>query len=498
MIPSAPSAGPTRREHIKALIILVLVALATRAWLFGNPVIGIDEQFYLVAGDRLREGVLPYVDVWDRKPIGLFLIYAAGGAFFGDPVIGHHLIASLSAVLTGWTLFAIARRYAPFPAALAGAAAYIAWLPVFAGVGGQSPVFYNLPMAAGAAMLLAMISDGKGDGDANRYRLGWRGCAVMLLAGLSLQIKYSAVFDGIFFGLTLLWLGWRRGWRLPGLASAALLWIACALLPTATALAAYAALGHGDAFIQANFQSIFGDINSPLNSAVRLAGLTFGLSPFLVCLWIVWKRPATTTLAERWIMAWAVASYAGFLAFGVYYDHYILPLLLPLCLIAAMAFVRLERSRLAMAIVVGLGLLGGTGRAAADRLQYGSGAEARALAAKVIRHLHGGCLYVNEEIPVLYWLTKSCLPTRYAFPEHLVLYRYEHALGTSQLGELEATLARRPSVVIKSTSPDDDTRAASRALLEAHLARDYRMVGTGSVGAVRYEIHALRAPPTGS
>jgi hypothetical protein len=472
-------------EPLKAGLIIAVIVLATRAWLFGNPVIGIDEQFYLLVGDRMREGALPYVDIWDRKPIGLFLIYAAGSALFSDPVIGPQVLASLCAALTGWLIFACARRHASFAASLGAGAAYAAWLPVFAGVGGQSPVFYNLPMMLGAALLLGLLEPG------GPQRIFARGCAVMLLSGIALQIKYSAVFDGIFFGLSLLWLGWRSGWGMPRLAAAMLGWTACALLPTATAFAAYAALRHGREFIQANFLSIFGDVNSPLNAVLRLAALTFGLSPFLVCLWIVWQRRRAIVLAERWILIWFAASYAGFLAFGVYYDHYMLPLLLPLCLIAAMAFTRLARQQLAIALVAGLGLLGGTGRAIADRLNAGSGAEARALAAKIMPHLKGGCLYVNEEAPILYWLTRSCLPTRYAFPEHLVLYRYEHALGVDQRQELEATFARRPTVVVKSTTPDDDTRAASRALLESHLRRDYRMLGQGKIGAVRYEIHAL-------
>ena len=224
---------------------------------------------------------------------------------FSDPVIGHQVLATVCAVLTGWLIFAAARRHAPFAASLGAGAAYVAWLPVFAGVGGQSPVYYNLPMMAGAAVLLALI---EAPARAGYSRLG---CAVMLLAGIALQIKYSAVFDGIFFGLTLLWLGWRSGWGLPRLAAAALGWIACALVPTGLALGAYAAMGHGEEFIQANFLSIFGDINSPLNAVLRLAALTFGLSPFLVCLWFVWQRRATLVLSQRWILAWFAASYAG-------------------------------------------------------------------------------------------------------------------------------------------------------------------------------------------
>ena len=432
-------------ESLKAGLIIAALTLATRGWIFGNPVIGIDEQFYLLAGDRLLDGVLPYVDIWDRKPIGLFLIYALACAVFPDPVIGYQLLSAPCVALTSWLLFSIARRLASFPAALAAAAAYPAWLLVFAGVGGQSPTYYNLPMLAGAAMLLTIIAS------EDDRQLTSRGCAIMLLAGIALQIKYSAVFDGIFFGLTLLWAGWRRGWPLARLALTAPLWIACALLPTLAAWAAYVAMGHGEAFVQANFLSIFGDINSLVLSLARLAGLNIGLSPFWLGLWIAWKHRQDAPLEARWIMAWAVASFAGFLLFGVYYDHYVLPLLLPLCLTAAMAFDRIDRRRLAMALLLGMGLAGGFGRAIVDLQQLGNGAEARRLAAMIQPHLGSGCLYVNEKLPILYWLTNSCLPTRYAFPEHLVLYRYEHALGTDQLGELRRIFAQRPAVVVKSS-----------------------------------------------
>jgi predicted membrane-bound mannosyltransferase len=33
--------------------VLAVVALALRAWDFGNPVIHVDEQYYLLVGDRI-------------------------------------------------------------------------------------------------------------------------------------------------------------------------------------------------------------------------------------------------------------------------------------------------------------------------------------------------------------------------------------------------------------------------------------------------------------
>jgi hypothetical protein len=51
---------------------LLAFALLMRGQTFNDPVLGFDEQFYLLVGDRMLHGAVPYVDIFDRKPIGLF------------------------------------------------------------------------------------------------------------------------------------------------------------------------------------------------------------------------------------------------------------------------------------------------------------------------------------------------------------------------------------------------------------------------------------------
>ena len=485
------------RELLKAGLVLLALTLATRAWTFGNPVIGLDEQFYLTIGDRLLRGDLLYVDIWDRKPVGLFLIYSFACWAFAEPVLGYQILAVIAIVATSCVLFAIARRLTSFIPALAGAAAYPAWLTVFSGMGGQAAIFYNLPMTAAAAMVVAVVAR------ADDHGLTRRGCAIMLLTGLAIQIKYTVIFEGIYFGLTLLIAGWMRGRSLVRLGSDATAWIACALAPTLAVCGVYFAIGHGAEFVDANFVSIFGDKDpSPMTALGRLAGLTIGISPFLICAWIAARRwrsgDASGWPQARWIIGWAAAAFAGFLVYGVWFDFYVLPLLAPFSVVAALAFVATAKWRWAAALLVGLGVAGGIGRAVAELPNPGNAQEVARMTKLVQPHLGQGCIYVNEGLPLLYSLTRSCLPSRYIFPEHLTGLRYQGSLGTDQLGELERIFARRPTVVIKSTTPDDDTRPAARALLDAHLGRDYRLVGTGSVGAVLYEIHALRDSPTGS
>lgn len=72
---------------MRAFAVFFLVALVLRAPWLGDPLFHADEQFYLLMGDQLWHGVLPYVDLWDRKPLGLFLIYAAARALPGNGVL---------------------------------------------------------------------------------------------------------------------------------------------------------------------------------------------------------------------------------------------------------------------------------------------------------------------------------------------------------------------------------------------------------------------------
>jgi hypothetical protein len=46
-----------------ALALFALVAMAFRVVQFGNPIVHVDDQFYLLVGDRMWRGAVPYVDI---------------------------------------------------------------------------------------------------------------------------------------------------------------------------------------------------------------------------------------------------------------------------------------------------------------------------------------------------------------------------------------------------------------------------------------------------
>jgi len=45
--------------------------------------LGVDEGIFATAGWGLTRGLMLYRDVWDQKPPGIHLTYAAGFALFG-------------------------------------------------------------------------------------------------------------------------------------------------------------------------------------------------------------------------------------------------------------------------------------------------------------------------------------------------------------------------------------------------------------------------------
>ena len=453
-------------------LFLLLAAFAIRAVQFGNPVLHVDEQYYLLVGDRMWHGAWPYADLWDRKPIGLFLIYAAVRALPGDGVLAYQLVASCFAAATAFVVQRIASRVARPAAALAAALLYLVMLMANGGDGGQSPVFYNLPVAAAAWCVIRGIERG---------RVFAFGCAAMALFGVAIQIKYTAVFEGAYFGIVLLVLA-RDG--LAKRARMAVCWGALALASTIVSLSVYAAAGKAEAFVFANFVSVFQrpasvDGDAParlLRIALHLLPLAL---PALVALaragW--WRGDA---MVRRVATGWLAAAVAGLVAFGTYHDHYALPVLVPLAIVAAPALA-IRRVGPALAIIAALAAAVMALTTIVDRrATRGTGAEVRAVAAQIGRC--GDCLYVFSGDPVLYLLTGAAPPTRWAFPTFLGETRDSVSLGFDVTGELHRIMATRPRYVVTRDYPFPEADPAAWGVMRRALAADYRLVSAQRVG----------------
>ena len=475
--------GTSLRGEGGLLLLLTLVALVVRAQTFGNPVIGFDEQFYLLVGNRMWDGALPYVDIFDRKPIGLFLLYAAAQAFGGDPFLAYKLLATGFVVGTAFGIQRLARGFAGPVGATVAAILYILWLNLMEGEGGQSPVFYNaLMLIAGAATLRAVE---------RRGALFVQGAVAMAAVGIALQIKYAVLPEGFAFGCVLLWQGWRRRVAPVRLAGMALAWVALALLTTLAAFGTYGALGHGQAWIFANIVSLGGQAARPL--ADELEGLAVCVGILLpLALVIGFGRPWAYVPAERregfrFLLIWLAVSIVAVLAYGRFGSpHYALPITLPATLVAAPALARWRRGGIAafvLAIVsAGQIVLALSGRA------KGGAAEARAIARAATPAR--GCLYVYDGYPALCLLTHSCLPSKWVFPGHLNTRDEASAaaLGVDPVTEIRRILATRPGAIVDDYPRFAFGNPATRAVLREVLAREYHLAACVRTGPGRVRL----------
>ena len=465
------------------LLLLTLVALAVRARTFGNPVIGFDEQFYLLVGDRMLHGALPYVDIFDRKPIGLFLLYAGARLLGGDGFLAYKLVATGFVIATAYGVHRVARRFAGPAGALVAALLYILWLNLMEGEGGQSPVFYNALMLVAAAAVLRAV---QGQG-----RLFAQGAVAMAATGIALQIKYSVLPEGVAFGCILLWQGWRARLPIARLAVMASGWIALALLPTLLAYGAYAAMGQGHAWLFGNVLSVGGQAARPLaNELEGLATCVGILSPLALAIAFgrPWRHvPGETRGGFTMLLIWLAVTVAAVLLYGRFGSpHYAMPIPLPAVIVAAPAFDRWRRGW-RLTFVVAIALAGQIVLTMSERAKGGA-VEAMAIARAATPA--SGCLYVYDGYPALYMLTHSCLPSRWVFPGHLNTSDEASAaaIGVDPVAEIRRILAQRPGAIVDDYPRFAFGNAATRAVLRRMLARDYHLAACVPTGPHRVRL----------
>lgn len=94
---------------------MVIVAVAsvyrTPALLFHD--LNWDKSLYRLIGDSLASGHAPYTNVWDHKPVGIFVLLGAAQSVFGESLTAFRMMTSAFVGLTGFLLAMTARAIFP-------------------------------------------------------------------------------------------------------------------------------------------------------------------------------------------------------------------------------------------------------------------------------------------------------------------------------------------------------------------------------------------------
>ncbi|HVJ64049.1 MAG TPA: glycosyltransferase family 39 protein [Bdellovibrionota bacterium] len=92
------------------VLLATAVILLARLPSLAPLVLDHDESTYMVMAREWLQGAVLYVDVWDTKPPGIFLVTAFAQTLFGTTVVAFRLFSWSFVALGAWAIFAILRR----------------------------------------------------------------------------------------------------------------------------------------------------------------------------------------------------------------------------------------------------------------------------------------------------------------------------------------------------------------------------------------------------
>lgn len=451
---------------------LLLLGLALRVATFGDPNLHVDESFYFLVGQEMHKGALPYVDIWDRKPLGLFIIYylIAG---ISTSVVAYQVVAWLFASSTAMVINLIARRWVGVQGAVLAGASYLFMLGPQEGYGGQSPVFYNLFMAGAAALLLIDRSA------LHRGRPSWRTFTAMGLCGLALTVKQTALFESLFFGLFTSHVVLRSGasWNRK-LATIA----ACATvgaLPTIAVGSAYLWLGHWPEWWQAMVLSNLAKAKRHIfSTTLDLLRMILHLYPF-ICLAGIglgyakgrWMNSAD----HRFLVLWLVFAALGVISVPNFYTHYALPLLVPLAI--GSSLIQVHRV---------VGVFAFTAVALFTVVLYNPvNLERRAKSISAMHEMakmiqlndNARGVLVYDGPPYLYALSGKRPLTPLSFPHHMHHAMERNVSTIDTFDEVTRLLRLRPGAVVVAVFPSIEPKnAETRFLVTSYVYNNCRLL----------------------
>ncbi len=473
--------------------------LLAGALLLPGLVIGpsLDASVFLVTGWRLGHGDVPYLDVWDHKPPGIYVVDWVADVLLGwlDPWLAVWLTTVVAVALTGFAVSRLLARHHPARLATIGGLAVVLGLGhhLLSLGGGLTEQVAVLP--ATVALALATVGSGRRQWLAVGLLLGVAGIISLQLAPAGAACLFLALRQ------TQLARGSAVAWLLAGVGMVGLLVIA-ALGVSGAAIAAY------DAVV--SYVSAYRQVASPgLGSA---AGWGFLSLLFLVI------PAAFGTLALRRLdgdrrelclaaIAWIGAAVVLVLLAGRLYGHYLAPLAVPLAILAVSGLReiagrgrRLPAGRIATVAVaagcvlsLGVGLVGGAMEARI--VQRTAPAEREVSEFLSANARAGGSLFVWGNQPYLYRAAELPPAVRFIYLYPLSTPGYA---SPALIDAVAADLAQDPpAFVVDAGSVAPGTPGYLPLLMARPLATDGRDLDLldplRAFVAERYRLHTVVA-----
>jgi 4-amino-4-deoxy-L-arabinose transferase-like glycosyltransferase len=169
---------------------------------FWNQPFQMDEGVYAYIGWGMLDGLVPYKDVFDHKPPGIYLLYSLVFLLTEPSALNVKVFASIYTLGTALAVFLLARKVAGTRAGCLSALLFgiFSCGPKIEGGGANAEIFMILPYTLAAYFLLQAAETDK----RKSYFLAG------LFTGLACTIKQVAVVNVLWIAAFLLFRIWRR------------------------------------------------------------------------------------------------------------------------------------------------------------------------------------------------------------------------------------------------------------------------------------------------
>ncbi|MBT1686394.1 ArnT family glycosyltransferase [Dawidia soli] len=491
------------KKNVLVWLSFLLVTLLLRAYSFFYSVIDWDETLYLLIADAWSHGSIPYVEIWDQKPPGVYLCFLLGKFFgAGDLLLGIRVLSVLAVTFSAYFLYRICQRLAPASGAFAYAPGllYIVFTLVNQGLAANTEIFFIPFVIAGVWCMVSCVDTARGTWHVRPWRLIIGGGVL----GFAFQIKYLVAFDllAIALGIALFqFLTTTPATAIRNTLRIGVLILLGFVLPNAAILYYFHAQGHLQdlitATLSANVQHrTHGDV-----SIVKTAGKFYLQFRDQFVLWgsavaaLFWIARGTRSNAQKWtvlaLWAWLLLDLISISLTKKFYAHYFLQALPPLCILFFVVWAPLYNNlqkatrRAAVACLTLFVLLTTVLPVVEETVMtlyfrkvagnpYWNDASAE-IAALVKQDLQpGDYIFVAGAQPVIYYLTGARIPTRFPYPPFFLDDHFRHVSGIDPATEIRSILDKKPRYIISRKLTDN----TFYNLLEPYLTREYEEVKT--------------------
>ena len=493
-----------KKKHLLVFVFFLTLSIVLRFPTFFQSVIDWDESLYILIGRSLKEGHLPYTEVWDHKPPGIYILFSLALMLFGNSMFAIRFISCIAVTVTCYFLYKTGKTFSKNSekVGLVSGILYVIFSLTNGGISANTEIFF-IPFVTIAFYLL--ISSDVYPEKLIEYK-SLRLFAIGLVIGMGLLIKQLVIFDFlaiiIILGMSL-YSSRIRGTQsfITQIIRSYILVAVGTILPFFITVIYYLLNGDIEDFIYANF-----------TANVLRSNLGFSLDRFIKAIvvqtaqyFLLWTGLVLTLLylalfkevareERRKLIAgviWFILQFLGVCYTRDFWSHYFLQVLPSLCFLSSFIIVKViypeskpyKRSRngdlgtlifgFALSLYFVLRSIIKTGEII--YFQYVKGinnwGDPTAVVADYVKERvsRKDYIYVVDDQPIIYFLAQAKVPTKFVFPGHLLGEDFAKVAGVNSLQELNSIIQKKPVYILKRGKNVSDGRGAVYTGLDFYI-----------------------------